>query len=47
VGKSSLVRAGIIPQLKGSGEGWNAFTIRPGRGPLASLERVERARTRE
>jgi len=24
VGKSSLVRAGVIPQLKRSGEGWDA-----------------------
>ncbi len=37
VGKSSLVRAGIIPALKRSGEGWEAFIIRPGRRPLAAL----------
>ncbi|HWO21737.1 MAG TPA: protein kinase [Kofleriaceae bacterium] len=40
VGKSSLVRAGVIPQLKRSGEGWDAFIIRPGRSPLASLSAI-------
>jgi eukaryotic-like serine/threonine-protein kinase len=40
VGKSSLVRAGVIPQLKRSGEGWDAFIIRPGRNPLASLSAI-------
>jgi serine/threonine protein kinase len=43
-GKSSLVRAGVIPALKGSGEGWDALVVRPGRHPLASLADVlERA----
>ena len=37
VGKSSLVRAGVIPSLKRSGEGWDTFVVRPGRSPLASL----------
>ncbi len=39
VGKSSLVRAGVIPQLKRSGEGWDALILRPGRSPLAALSR--------
>ncbi|WP_437737603.1 nSTAND1 domain-containing NTPase [Sorangium sp. So ce1335] len=37
VGKSSLVRAGVIPALKRSGEGWEAIVVRPGREPLAAL----------
>tara|TARA_R110002073_G_scaffold140253_11_gene290928 strand:- start:24250 stop:27258 length:3009 start_codon:yes stop_codon:yes gene_type:complete len=37
VGKSSLVRAGLVPALKASGEHWETFIIRPGRDPLASL----------
>ncbi|WP_437563387.1 nSTAND1 domain-containing NTPase [Sorangium sp. So ce542] len=37
VGKSSLVRAGVIPALKRSGEGWEALVLRPGREPLAAL----------
>jgi eukaryotic-like serine/threonine-protein kinase len=40
VGKSSLVRAGIIPLLKRSGEGWDALTLRPGRSPLAALSAI-------
>jgi hypothetical protein len=40
VGKSSLVRAGVIPQLKRSGEGWDTLTLRPGRSPLASLSSI-------
>jgi len=40
VGKSSLIRAGVIPQLKRSGEGWDALTLRPGRSPLASLSAI-------
>ncbi|MEM9492100.1 MAG: serine/threonine-protein kinase PknK, partial [Myxococcota bacterium] len=36
-GKSSLIRAGVIPALKRSGEGWHAITIRPGRQPLTAL----------
>jgi serine/threonine protein kinase len=37
VGKSSFVRAGVIPSLKASGERWEAFILRPGRQPLQSL----------
>jgi serine/threonine protein kinase len=37
VGKSSLIRAGAIPALKRSGEGWDACIVRPGRGPLFAL----------
>ena len=37
VGKSSFVRAGVIPALKASGERWEAFVLRPGRQPLQSL----------
>ncbi len=40
VGKSSLVRAGVIPALKGSGEPWDAIVIRPGRQPMAALAGV-------
>ncbi|GAB4559638.1 MAG: hypothetical protein Tsb0020_05610 [Haliangiales bacterium] len=39
-GKSSLVRAGVIPALKRSGEGWDAYVVRPGRAPLAALAQV-------
>ena len=37
VGKSSFVRAGLVPSLKQSGEPWEVLTVRPGRAPLASL----------
>ncbi|WP_437570381.1 nSTAND1 domain-containing NTPase [Sorangium sp. So ce542] len=37
VGKSSLVRAGIIPALKRSGAGWASLVLRPGREPMAAL----------
>jgi hypothetical protein len=37
VGKSSFVRAGVVPALKGSGEPWEAIVVRPGRQPLAAL----------
>jgi serine/threonine protein kinase len=40
VGKSSFVRAGIIPALKRLGEAWDAFVVRPGRTPLAALAGV-------
>ncbi|MBX5482821.1 MAG: protein kinase [Myxococcaceae bacterium] len=36
-GKSSFVRAGLVPALKRSGEAWEALVIRPGRKPLAAL----------
>jgi len=37
VGKSSLVRAGLVPALKNSGENWDISVVRPGRTPLVSL----------
>lgn len=37
VGKSSLVRAGVIPALERSCEGWQALVTRPGRRPLTAL----------
>jgi serine/threonine protein kinase len=37
VGKSSLVRAGLVPALKQSGEAWEIRTLRPGRQPLQAL----------
>ena len=40
VGKSSFVRAGVIPALKRSGETWETHVVRPGRHPLASLANV-------
>jgi serine/threonine protein kinase len=40
VGKSSFVRAGIIPALKQSGEQWETLVIRPGRHPMAALANI-------
>ena len=37
VGKSSFVRAGLVPALKSSGETWETIVIRPGRNPMAAL----------
>ena len=37
VGKSSFVRAGVVPALKTSGEPWEILVVRPGRYPLAAL----------
>jgi serine/threonine protein kinase len=37
VGKSSFVRAGIVPALKASGEQWSRLALRPGRSPMAAL----------
>jgi eukaryotic-like serine/threonine-protein kinase len=37
VGKSSFVRAGVVPALKASGEPWEVLIVRPGRNPLAAL----------
>ncbi|HET7501595.1 MAG TPA: protein kinase [Kofleriaceae bacterium] len=37
VGKSSFVRAGLVPALKRSGEVWESLVIRPGRAPLDAL----------
>ncbi|WNG30437.1 protein kinase [Cystobacter fuscus] len=36
-GKSSFVRAGLVPVLKRSGTAWDAIVIRPGRHPLSAL----------
>jgi len=36
-GKSSLVRAGVIPALKRSGDAWESFVLRPGPHPLTAL----------
>ncbi|MDQ3365599.1 MAG: protein kinase [Myxococcota bacterium] len=40
VGKSSFVRAGLVPALKRSGEVWETLVIRPGRKPLEALASV-------
>ncbi len=37
VGKSSFVRAGVVPALKASGEAWSTIVLRPGRNPMAAL----------
>jgi hypothetical protein len=37
VGKSSFVRAGVLPALKGGDEVWESLIVRPGRRPLAGL----------
>jgi len=37
VGKSSFVRAGLVPALKRSGEQWETLVIRPGRNPMDAL----------
>ncbi len=37
VGKSSLVRAGLVPALKQSGENWESLVVRPGRHPMQAL----------
>ena len=46
VGKSSFVRAGVVPALKGSGEEWETFIVRPGRNPLAALASLIQPLTR-
>jgi len=40
VGKSSFVRAGVVPALKRSGEVWESLVVRPGRRPLEALARI-------
>ncbi|MBA3499949.1 MAG: protein kinase, partial [Deltaproteobacteria bacterium] len=40
VGKSSFVRAGVVPALKRSGETWETLVIRPGRKPLEALASI-------
>ncbi len=40
VGKSSFVRAGVVPALKHSGENWETLVIRPGREPIAALASI-------
>jgi eukaryotic-like serine/threonine-protein kinase len=40
VGKSSFVRAGVVPALKHSGEPWSAIVLRPGRQPVDALAHV-------
>ena len=39
-GKSSLMRAGVIPALEGRDEGWNCAILRPGRQPLRALSEM-------
>ncbi|MBM4379835.1 MAG: hypothetical protein FJ086_11115 [Deltaproteobacteria bacterium] len=39
-GKSSFVRAGLVPSLKRSGEAWETVVIRPGRQPMQSLASI-------
>jgi len=36
-GKSSLVRAGVIPALRRGGDAWESFIMRPGPRPLMAL----------
>jgi serine/threonine protein kinase len=40
VGKSSLVRAGLVPALKRSGEVWETLVVRPGRSPIEALAAI-------
>lgn len=39
-GKSSLVRAGVIPALRRGGDAWESFIMRPGPKPLLALADV-------
>ena len=45
-GKSSFVRAGVVPALKASGDAWEVLTLRPGRQPLAALASLLQPLTR-
>ncbi|MDB4956159.1 MAG: Serine/threonine-protein kinase [Myxococcales bacterium] len=40
VGKSSFVRAGVVPALKRSGETWECLVVRPGRKPMEALSSI-------
>jgi len=40
VGKSSYVRAGLLPALKASGQPWQSLVLRPGRKPIESLAKM-------
>jgi hypothetical protein len=42
LGKSSFVRAGLVPALRASEDAWEVLIVRPGRQPLQSLAAVLR-----
>ncbi len=37
VGKSSLIRAGVVPLLRASESSWDVLALRPGRHPMSAL----------
>lgn len=37
IGKSSFIRAGMLPALQGTGDRWESFIVRPGRNPFTAL----------
>ena len=39
-GKSSFIRAGVIPALRESGDDWEVLISRPGRDPMSGLASV-------